>query len=167
MRPVVISLFAATVLALTACTPEAPGGGDAMPPADAPAGTEVLPPPGAPGEPQPTTATDPAAPFREDFVLMGTEPFWRLDIKGGALSLTRPDDPTVSTGKATLQAASGAATWSAVAGDEAMTVALTAKRCSDGMSDRTYPYAAEVKLGDLVLRGCGISASEFEKMKAQ
>jgi uncharacterized membrane protein len=165
MRSLIVASLLTSALALSACSPEAPGGGEAIPPADAPG--DVLPAPGTAGEVLPTTATDPAEPFRADFVLIGTEPFWRLDIKGGALALTQPDQPAVTTGKATLEATSGKAMWSAAAGDKAMVAALTAKSCSDGMSDRTYPYVAEVKLGETVFKGCGISASEFAKLPPQ
>lgn len=160
MRPIAFATITATVLALAACSPEAPGGGDAAPPADAP-------PPAAqaPGEPQPTTAVDPAAPFRQDFTLLGTEPFWNLQIKGGTMVLTQPDPaPAVTGTSTTLAATSGKAVWTAQAGQTPFTATLTAETCSDGMSDRVYPYAAEVKAGDLVLKGCGISAEELAKL---
>jgi len=37
----------------------------------------------------------------------------------------------------------------------AVTITLTPGACSDGMSDRTYPYVATIALGDETLRGCG------------
>ncbi|PKP63624.1 MAG: hypothetical protein CVT87_03330, partial [Alphaproteobacteria bacterium HGW-Alphaproteobacteria-9] len=37
----------------------------------------------------------------------------------------------------------------------AVTITLTPGVCSDGMSDRTYPYVATIALGDETLRGCG------------
>lgn len=150
------------VLMLSACAPEAPGGGDAVPPADAPAG--VPPPAQAPGEPQVVAPIDPAAPFKQDFVLAGTEPFWRVDVKGTTMVLTRPEPEPVVTGTgATLAATSGKATWTT----QAMTATVTAKTCSDGMSDRVYSYEAEVKVGDLMLKGCGISAEDWAKFKPQ
>lgn len=160
MRPIAFAATAATVLALAACSPEAPGGGEAVPPADAP-------PPAAqaPGETQPTTSVDPAAPFRADFSLIGTEPFWNLQVKGTTLVLTRPDpEPAVTAAGAVLTASSGKATWTGQAGTTPLTATLTAGTCSDGMSDRVYPYAAEVKLGDLVLKGCGITVEELDKL---
>lgn len=145
-------------LALAACAPEAPGGGEAVPPADAP------PPAQAPGQPQVVAPTDPAVPFRQDFVLSGTEPFWRVDVKGTTLVLTRPDpEPAVTGANASLAASSGKATWTT----PALTATVTAKTCSDGMSDRVYPYEAVVKVGDLELKGCGISAEDWAKFKPQ
>ena len=161
MRP--FALVALTTAALlAACAPEAPGGGEALPPADAPA--EVPPPAQAPGEPQVVAPTDPAAPFRQDFVLAGNEPFWRLDVKGTSLVLTRPEpEPAVTATGATLAASSGKATWTS----QTLVATVAAKTCSDGMSDRVYPYEAEVKVGDLVLKGCGISAEDWAKFRPQ
>lgn len=158
MRPIAFVLLTAGLLGLAACSPEAPGGGEAVPPADAPPAAAQ-----APGEPQPTTSVDPAAPFRQDFALLGTEPFWRLDVKGQTLVLTRPDSPPLTATGAVLAASSGKAVWTAESATPPVVASLSAETCSDGMSDRVYPYKAEVKVGDLVLTGCGISAEELAK----
>lgn len=165
MRPIAfaaVTILALSTLGLTACSPEAPGGGDAVPPADAP-------PPSAeaPGEPQPTQSVDPAAPFRGDFALIGTEPFWRLDVKGTTLVLTRPDAAPLTAAGAVLAASSGKATWTAEAATPPVVATLESGTCSDGMSDRVYPYKAEVKVGDLVLKGCGITAEDLAKAPPQ
>lgn len=159
MRPIAFAAAATVILVLAACSPEAPGGGEAVPPADAP-------PPAAqaPGETQPTTSVDPAAPFRADFALIGTEPFWNLQVKGTTLILTRPDEPALTAANAVLAASSGKAVWTAEGATPPVVASLSAGTCSDGMSDRVYPYTAEVKVGDLVLKGCGISAEELAKM---
>lgn len=158
MRPIALALLTAGLLA--ACSPEAPGGGETAPPADAP-------PPAAqaPGEPQPTTAIDPAAPFRQDFTLLGTEPFWNLQVKGSTMVLSQPDPiPTVTATNAVLAASSGKAVWTGQTGAAPMVVTLTAGSCSDGMSDRTYPYSAEVQVGETLLKGCGVTAEQLAKM---
>ena len=160
MRPIAFAAAAATILALAACSPEAPGGGEAVPPADAP-------PPAAqaPGQPQPTESVDPAAPFRQDFSLIGTEPFWNLQVKGTTLVLTRPEpEPAVTAINAGLAASSGKAIWTAQSGTTTVVASLSAGTCSDGMSDRVYPYTAEVKVGDLVLKGCGISSEDLARL---
>ncbi|MDB5468766.1 MAG: hypothetical protein JWR84_326 [Caulobacter sp.] len=162
MRPIAFAAAAASILALAACSPEAPGGGEAVPPADAPPAAAQ-----APGEPQPTTSVDPAAPFRADFAFVGAEPFWHLDVKGTTLVLTRPDEPAVTATNAGLAASSGKAIWTAQAGTTTVIATLEAGTCSDGMSDRVYPYKAEVKLGDLLLKGCGISSEELAKAPPQ
>jgi len=160
MRPIAFAMLTASVLAVAACSPEAPGGGEAVPPADAPPAAAQ-----APGEPQPTQATDPAVPFRQDFTLLGTEPFWNLQVKGATMVLSQPDPiPTVTATNAVLAATSGKAVWTGQTGAAPMVVTMTAGACSDGMSDRAYPYSAEVQVGELVLKGCGISSEELAKL---
>lgn len=137
----IIALSTAALL-LAACQPQAPGGGDAQPPADAPAAT-------------PAPAADPGAAFKVDFSASGTEPFWRVDIKGTDIVLTRPDAPAVTATNAGLAATDAAATWTAQAGAAAVTVTVTAGECSDGMSDLKYSYTAQVVWGGETLKGCG------------
>lgn len=133
MRRVLV--LSAAVLSLAACAPEAPGGGDANAPADAP-------------------APDPAAAFRVDFHLSGTEPFWGADIIGTEIHVTRPDQPEVTAINAGLAMVQGRAIWTAQAGQSLVMATLTPGECSDGMSDRQWPYAAELKIGDEILKGC-------------
>ena len=40
-----------------------------------------------------------------------------------------------------------------------ISIMLTATECSDGMSDRTYPLTALVKVGEEELRGCAASTA--------
>lgn len=147
-----IALLAVAVL-LAACEPEAPGGGAAPPPADAPA------PSGPPAAPGPAASL-----FKEDFVLIGAEPFWRLDVKGGDLSLTRPDAEAVLARNAGLAINPTGAIWTGQSGDQTLVARVTAGPCSDGMSDRAYPYRAEVALGQLTLKGCGVTARDLAAM---
>ena len=137
-----IAALSVTALLLVACSPEAPGGGEAQPPADAPAAA-------------PAPAVDPGAAFKADFSASGTEPFWRVDIKGTDVVLTRPDAPAATATNAGLAATESQATWTAQAGSKAVTVTMTKGDCSDGMSDLAYGYSAEVKWGAETLKGCG------------
>jgi uncharacterized membrane protein len=43
---------------------------------------------------------------------------------------------------------------------EAFTATLTPGDCSDGMSDRTFPFVATIALGEETLRGCGYTTSQ-------
>ncbi|MDH4385369.1 MAG: hypothetical protein QE280_07985 [Caulobacter sp.] len=149
-----IALLAVVAL-LAACEPEAPGGGTAPPPADAP----VVDPVESPAGPDAAASV-----FGEDFVLIGTEPFWRLDVKGGELSLARPDAAAVLARNAGLAVSPTGAIWTGQSGDQSLVARVTAGACSDGMSDRSYPYQAEVALGDLILRGCGVTARALAAM---
>ncbi len=140
MRRIIV--LSAAALLLAACQPEAPGGGEAAPPADAPAAT-------------PAPAADAGAAFRVDFSASGTEPFWRVDIKGTDIVLTRPDAPAATATNAGLAATAAAATWTAQAGATPVTVTVAAGECTDGMSDLKYGYTAQVVWGGETLKGCG------------
>ncbi|HEX6315345.1 MAG TPA: hypothetical protein VFZ73_10825 [Gemmatimonadaceae bacterium] len=86
---------------------------------------------------------------------LGTEPFWALDIETSELRLRTPDDT------AGVQFPAGAPT---IAGDTASwtaqrdTVAIEANvwpgTCSDGMSDRQYPYTVRVSVAGTLYHGC-------------
>jgi uncharacterized membrane protein len=78
MRLVTLAL---PLLMVAACSPDN-GGYDTAPPADAPSGVAAE----APSVPA-------AANWSGDFDLIGTEPFWGVQIRAGGLSLTRPDAP--------------------------------------------------------------------------
>lgn len=136
-----IVALSAVAFLLAACSPEAPGGGEAQPPADAPA-------------PAPAPAADPGAAFKVDFSARGNEPFWRVDIKGTNIVLTRPDAPAATAANAGLAATANQAIWTAQAGATPVTVTVTAGDCSDGMSDLKYAYSAQVVWGGETLKGC-------------
>lgn len=143
----IIALSAIAVL-LAACQPEAPGGGEALPPADAPSA------PSTPAAPSPPAEAQDVA-----FSASGTEPFWRIDIKNDQITLTRPDAPAATATSAALTIGTGMS-WTATAGSSAVTVKLTKGECSDGMSDLKYPYVAEVTWGAETLKGCGFPTAE-------
>lgn len=127
----------------------------AKPPAEkAPA----MPPPKADLPANPPKAE---ADYRADLNLTGTEPFWGVQIRKDRITLTRPDHPDISTRNPGVSISGETASWNA---GEIM-ITLTPQRwCSDGMSDRQYPYAAEVKVGNEVLKGCGYNAKGLPRM---
>lgn len=136
MRPM-FALIAAAI-ALAACQPQTDDGSPAVPPADAP-------PPALP------------AVFTGDIDARGTEPFWSLTIRGNQLTLSRPDQPNLIVGNSKGGALEGQA---AVFGYEPLTVRLTETKCSDGMSDLTYPLTAEVTVQGQTLKGCAAKTAE-------
>lgn len=98
-----------------------------------------------------TSDTAPTGAFRA----VGTEPFWSLDINGTGLGFTTPGDkmeinfPPIS---------------SMVTGDTLRWVGETERapidarvwpaHCSDGMSNRIWPYTAVVRIDGTTYRGC-------------
>ena len=113
------------------------------------------------GKPPAAQAPAPAAPgalsdFSKPIDVRGTEPFWNLTIRGGTLTLTRPDQPAVvgTAPGAVIQPSEARWTGKTAEGAE-LTVALYASPCSDGTSDHSYPWSAEVELaGQSPLNGC-------------
>jgi len=129
-------LAAAVLFLLAACSNEAEGTNEAV----------------ATAAPAPVLGgVDLSRPMR----LLGTEPFWGIDLTGDEIvysGVDRPEErapqpaPEVQGTVATLAATTTAGT------DVAIT--LTATECSDGMSDRTYPLTALVEVDEETLMGC-------------
>ena len=144
-RIAALSAVYAFALLLAACGQDAPGGGEAPPPADAPA---------APAEPA-AAPVEPTSEYSADFGARGTEPFWRADVAGGSVKITQPDAPEIVATNAGPAVTGDRATWTAQAGATHVVLTVTKSACSDGMSDLAYAYTAELKLGDRTLKGCG------------
>ncbi|MGV8929980.1 MAG: COG3650 family protein [Brevundimonas sp.] len=137
MRPVFAVL---AVLALAACSP-------ADEPDEQPNPTE--PPPVLAG-------VDLAKPVRA----VGTEPFWSVELTGTEMVYTTPEPPEQRAPQPHPLVQGTTATWEAETADgTSLTVTLVATECSDGMSDRTYPLTAMVKVGDATLTGCAASVA--------
>ena len=133
-RPRRTLVLFASALMLTACAQEAPGGADAPPPADAPAAT--------------------VSEYAVDFGARGTEPFWRADVKGTTITITRPEPPEVVATNASLTTTGATGTWTARAGTTPVVLVVEKGACSDGMSDLKYDYTAELREADAVFKGC-------------
>lgn len=145
------SIVLASLLALAACSPQAPDGSDAPPPADAP-----------PAAAPPAATPIPEA-FAGDLDARGTEPFWGLQIRGTQITLQRPDHPNAVGNNPGLRMQDGKAVWETQAGKDRLVVTLTMQACSDGMSDLNYAYAAEVVIGPETLKGCAGKAGAMPK----
>ena len=105
-------------------------------------------------------ATPAPAPLPADFVgdidARGTEPFWALEIRAGGLKLQRPDHADVTAPNAGPRMAGEAGTFGEAGGP--LYATLRIQSCSDGMSDKQYPMAAEVRVDGETLRGCAAPA---------
>ncbi|MDY6925175.1 MAG: hypothetical protein SWI22_14600 [Pseudomonadota bacterium] len=139
MRAFVLTALA--ISSLSACSPaaEAPAAADAAPEA-----APVL------------AGVDLTAPLRA----LGTEPFWSVELTGSELVYSGVDRPEqrAPQGQPLLQGTM--AIWEATTGaGTPLSVTLTATECSDGMSDRTYPLTALVKVGEESLTGCAATVS--------
>jgi uncharacterized membrane protein len=90
---------------------------------------------------------------------LGTEPFWSVELNGREMVYSGVDHPErrAPQPRAVIQG-----TIAAFEGDTAegpLEIILTATECSDGMSDRTYPLTAIVRVGEESLTGCAASTA--------
>lgn len=90
----------------------------------------------------------------ESFHALGTEPFWGLSVQGRTARYSTPEIPEAIATGVTRKTAGGADTVSGEIDRIRFVLTVRPERCSDGMSDRVYPFAAQLRIGDQDLRGC-------------
>lgn len=97
----------------------------------------------------------------------GTEPFWGGSVTGMKLTYTTPeniDGTTIAVKRFTGQGGLG---YSGRLDGMAFDMTITPGACSDGMSDRTYPYTVTLRIADDTRRGCAwTQADPFEGPEA-
>ena len=93
------------------------------------------------------------------FKALGTEPFWAITATGSGTNWTlRYSTPENTEG--TIIAVEDEAVQprlrriSGTLDDRPITIELVVGQCSDGMSDREYPYTVQVELPDRTVEGC-------------
>lgn len=90
----------------------------------------------------------------------GTEPFWGGSISDGTAIYTTPDNIDGTSFPVTRFAGLNGVSFSGTMEDKPFDLTVTPGDCSDGMSDRTYPYVATLMLGEEKLEGCAWTDSE-------
>ncbi len=96
----------------------------------------------------------------EVVTLLGTEPFWNLRIQGGAGVWTTPDNQPGTTLPLKRFPGNGGLGFTGSLDGKALTATLTPGTCSDGMSDRRFPFVATIALGGETFEGCGYTTSQ-------
>lgn len=131
------ALFPVPVLLLAACQP--PGAGTAVP-----------------GD---TSDTRPYAGIAPEEVLhfTGTEPFWGGEVAGGVLTYATPENPQGAAIAVERFAGRAGLSFSGTLDGEALDMTVTQGSCSDGMSDRRYPFVVTLRLGGAMRSGCAWS----------
>lgn len=84
----------------------------------------------------------------------GTEPFWSAEASGDQLIYRTPENPEGERIAITRFAGRGGVSFSGTRAAGPMTLAVTPRVCSDGMSDRRYPFIATLQIGGDVRQGC-------------
>jgi uncharacterized membrane protein len=93
----------------------------------------------------------PVAAFRAT----GTEPFWNTRVEGRCVTYSHPEDQKGTRVWTRFAPARGGGTWSGSLGGRRFELKVRpGAGCSDGMSDRRYPLAAELTVGGEHLQGC-------------
>lgn len=92
--------------------------------------------------------------------LTGTEPFWGLKIENGEGLWTTPENQPGTRFALTRFAGNNGLGFSGNLEGEPFTATLTPGECSDGMSDRSFPFVATIALGGETLKGCGYTESQ-------
>lgn len=86
---------------------------------------------------------------------LGTEPFWNARIEGRCVTYSHPEDQKGTRIWTRYMPARGGGTWSGSLGGRRFELKIRpGPGCSDGMSDRRYPLAAELTVGGEQRQGC-------------
>lgn len=95
----------------------------------------------------PAAAQTAAAPYRA----LGTEPFWSLTIDARTIRYEPAVGRAISVARPRQVARRDGRSWRT----PRLQVDITARRCSDGMSDRIFADTVRVRVDGQVLNGCG------------
>lgn len=87
----------------------------------------------------------------------GTEPFWGGQVKGMVLTYTTPRKPDGETITVERFAGRNGLSYSGALGGKSFIMAVTPGECSDGMSDRTYPFTVTLEIDGETRNGCAWS----------
>ena len=97
----------------------------------------------------------------------GTEPFWGGSVSGTRLTYTKPENIDGTTIEVKRFTGQGGLGYSGSLDGASFDMTISAGVCSDGMSDRTYPFTVTLKIGDETRRGCAwTEANSFEGPEA-
>lgn len=93
-------------------------------------------------------------------VLNGTEPFWGGRIEGVTFTYTTPENIDGTRIAVSRFAGRGGLSFSGELDGQPVDLAVTPGDCSDGMSDRTYPFVATLQIGSEQRSGCASLAGD-------
>lgn len=85
---------------------------------------------------------------------IGTEPFWGGESAGGTLTYDTPENSAGSTIAVERFAGNNGLSIGGKLDGAAFDMVITPGECSDGMSDRSYPFVATLQIGEETRFGC-------------
>ena len=90
----------------------------------------------------------------ETIFLTGTEPFWGGEIAGGEALYTTPENQDGARFDVQRFAGNNGLSFTGNMDGRGFDLMVTPGECSDGMSDRTYPFVATLNLDGEQRTGC-------------
>lgn len=90
----------------------------------------------------------------ETVYFTGTEPFWGGQVGGDQALWKTPDIIDGVRFRVSRFAGNNGVSFSGDLEGRSFDMTVTPAECSDGMSDRSYPYVATVRLGEERYSGC-------------
>lgn len=109
-----------------------------------------------PGDANSTQPYDGIAPG-EVLRLIGTEPFWGGQIAGGTLTYTTPENERGDVVALRRFAGRGGLSFSGTLDGAPLDLSVTPGACSDGMSDRSFPFTVTLQVRGALRQGCAWS----------
>ena len=97
---------------------------------------------------------------KETINLVGTEPFWGGKVTGGSFTYTTPEDSQGTAIMVSRFSGNNGLGFSGTYGDQPIDLTVTPGECSDGMSDRTYPYVATLRVMGEQRTGCAWTTAQ-------
>ncbi|MFN4113959.1 MAG: COG3650 family protein [Sphingomonadaceae bacterium] len=113
----------------------------------------------SPAESERTTEAFAEIADSETIRFTGTEPFWGGSATGDQLTYTTPENPDGATIVVTRFAGNSGLGLSGKLEDQTFDMVVTAGTCSDGMSDREYPFTVTLEIGEDKRSGCAWTTS--------
>jgi uncharacterized membrane protein len=84
----------------------------------------------------------------------GTEPFWGGEVSDGVLTYTTPENQAGEMVAVDRLDGRNGISFSGELADMPFVLAVTPGQCSDGMSDRSYPFTATLQVKGELRKGC-------------
>lgn len=96
----------------------------------------------------------------ETISLVGTEPFWGGTVTASELNYTTPENQAGQRIPVRRFAGNNGLGFSGTLDGKTLDLAITPGDCSDGMSDRRFPFVATLRIGEEQRNGCAWTRSK-------